>query len=109
MEIESASIEEKGVGATLRLVVVKGSHRIKKAQYCPPNTTLSGTQTILRLLREAERDIAYADYGEKWRQHIPPSPSFFSLVTTPEEDALIRQAREMLGAEAICTGGCIHP
>ena len=54
--------------------------------------------TILRRIREAERDLAYLEYGDLWRSHIKPK-NFWTDPPDAEEQALIDQIREAINAD----------
>lgn len=51
------------------------------------------TRNVARVIREAERDLAYMEHGEKWPDHVGP---FWSETRTPEEKALIDEAVAIL-------------
>lgn len=49
-------------------------------------SVLENRRTILLRVREAERDLVFMRYGDKWREHVG---SFFTGPETDEERAML--------------------
>lgn len=47
--------------------------------------------TLLKACREAERDYAYMDFGDKWREHCP-GMGWWHAARSPAEDAILKKA-----------------
>ena len=62
-----------------------GSDRKKEAEY-----------SILKKVREAERDFAFLEHGETWREHCGNIGKFWLTSITDEEQQLLRQAIDLL-------------
>lgn len=54
------------------------------------------TRTIMKYCLEAERDFAYMEFGDKWREHI--TGNFFTSPPSEIEMAIIEDAKRMLCA-----------
>jgi hypothetical protein len=64
--------------------------------------TLEAGYNVLKVAREAERDLAFMKYGpDEWKKHVPLG-RFWSTKRTEEEMELLREAARLL-KESACT------
>jgi hypothetical protein len=86
MHIDLAAIVEERDGPTIHLLITKGPESLHKRKKRRPG---GDRLQILKMIREAERQFAYREHGDEWRQHVGP---WFSSTQTPEEQLLVQQA-----------------
>jgi hypothetical protein len=86
MSVEMAAIVGEEDGKWMHLLVSNGSKEVhKKVKLFLTNDWM----TALKLIRQAERDFACLEYGDKWKEHVGP---YFSVHVTPEEQVLVDRA-----------------